>query len=263
MVASRVSRAMRLFRQQYGSGPPLIIVHGLLGAGGNWATLARKTYGEHFTTYVVDLRNHGRSPHDDEFSYAAMGEDIVALMDEEGLSHAHILGHSMGGKLGMHLALEHAERVDRLIVADIAPRGYAVRHETIFNAFDSINPAVFESRQEIDSAMSSAIPDDGLRQFLLKNLDRDGEGYRWKINLAAIRKGYPDIIGAVESWNSFDGDVLFVAGGQSDYVSDADMPDIRALFPFAEMVHMPESGHWLHAENPALFSRLTLDFLLR
>ena len=253
---------MRLFRQISGEGPPLIIIHGLLGASGNWATLVRKAYSVHFTAVTPDLRNHGRSPHDDDFSYPAMAADILELMDEEGMDSAHILGHSMGGKLAMYLALHHPERVRKLIVADIGPRAYEPSHHAIFDAMESLHPERFESRSEIDEAFSVSIQQPSLRQFLLKSLDRDKDGYRWGVNLPAIRAGYDDIIGTIESWETFDGDVLFVGGAESSYLSEADLPGIRAQFPFAEMVMIEGAGHWLHADQPDEFARVTLEFLL-
>jgi len=253
---------MQLFRQTYGDGPPLLIIHGLFGASGNWVTLTRNVYGKHFRTITIDLRNHGRSPHDEAFSYALMSEDVLGLMEEEGLEYAHILGHSMGGKLAMHLALEHPDVVDRLIVADIGPQHYPSRHGTLFEAMEALYPEHYSSREEIDAVLSRDIPAPAVRQFLMKNLQRDGEGYKWGINLPAIRSAYPEIIGPIESWESFDGEVLFVRGGRSDYLVESDMTRIRALFPFADMATIDNAGHWLHAEAPDEFARITLSFLL-
>ncbi len=253
---------MQLFRQSYGEGPPLLIIHGLFGASGNWVTLARNVYGKHFRTITLDLRNHGRSPHDDAFSYADMSDDVLLLMDDEGIEHAHILGHSMGGKLAMHLALEHPEVVDRLIVADIGPQHYPSRHGQLFEAMESLNPEFYSSREEIDVILSRDIPSAPVRQFLMKNMQREGEGYAWGLNLPAIRQAYPEIIGPIESWETFDGETLFVRGGKSDYLLESDMPRIRALFPFADMVTLEDAGHWLHAESPEAFARVTLEFLL-
>ena len=254
---------MKLYRTTYGQGPDLLILHGIFGAGGNWATLARKEYGPHYRTWVPDLRNHGRSPHDPGFSFPEMVDDLLELMDDEGMESAHILGHSMGGKLAMHLALEHPERVNKLIIADIGPKAYPESHGPIFDAFDAVKPSQYGSRKAVDQAMKLVVPEFGLRQFLLKNLEREGDSYRWSINLPAIRNGYVALLREVESWEPFDGEVLFVRGAKSNYLKEDDMASIRALFPFAEMVSMEESGHWLHAENPALFAKLTLSFLAR
>lgn len=253
---------MQLFRQTYGNGPPLVIIHGLFGASGNWVTLARNVYAEHFRTITLDLRNHGRSPHDGAFSYEDMSRDILELFEDEGLEHAHILGHSMGGKLAMHLALEHPGIVDRLVVADIGPQDYPARHGALFNAMEALHPEHHGSREEIDAVLSRDIPTAPVRQFLMKNLERDGEGYRWTLNLPAIRNAYSDIIGPIESWETFDGEVLFVRGEESDYLLESDMPRIRALFPFADMETIEDAGHWLHAEQPDVFARITLKFLL-
>ncbi|MDA0874181.1 MAG: alpha/beta fold hydrolase, partial [Bacteroidetes bacterium] len=241
---------MQLYRQISGDGPHLIIIHGLLGASGNWASLVRSAYAPHFRTVTPDLRNHGRSPHAPEFSYPAMASDVLELMDEEGIERAHLIGHSMGGKLAIHLALNHPERIDRLVVADIGPRAYIPSHEAIFNAMEALHPERYASRPEVDEAFSRHITDPGLRQFLLKSLDREDDGYRWGINLPAIRQGYPEIIGAIDSWETFDGDVLFVGGSQSSYLSESDLPLIRALFPFAELTMIEGAGHWLHADRP-------------
>jgi len=254
---------MQLFRQTYGDGPPLIIIHGLFGASGNWVTLARNVYSQHFRTITIDLRNHGRSPHDDDFSYEVMSQDVLTLLEDERIEKAHILGHSMGGKLAMHLALEHPEVVERLIVADIGPQDYPARHGALFEAMEALHPEHYSSREEMDVVLSRDIPSSPVRQFLMKNLEREGEGYRWGLNLPAIRQAYPEIIGPIESWDTFDGEVLFVRGAKSDYLVESDMPRIRALFPFADMTTIEDAGHWLHAEKPDEFARITLDFLLQ
>ena len=252
----------QLFRQSYGEGAPLLIIHGLFGASGNWVTLARNVYAKHFRTITLDLRNHGRSPHSPDFSYDFMSEDVLGLMSEEGIEHAHILGHSMGGKLAMHLALEHPEVVDRLIVADIGPQNYPARHGTLFDAMEALHPEHYSSREEMDVVLSRDIPSPAVRQFLMKNLQRHGEGFQWGINLPAIRKAYSEIIGPIESWDSFDGETLFVRGANSDYLVESDVTRIRALFPFADMATIEGAGHWLHAEAPAEFADITLNFLL-
>jgi esterase len=252
---------MKLYRQTFGAGEPLIIIHGLLGSSGNWQTLAKNRFGPSFRTITVDLRNHGRSPHSDTFSYVEMAEDILELMQDEGLERAHILGHSMGGKLAMHLALEHPEVVDRLVVADIAPKGYPRRHDAIFHAFRSVNLSHVSGRGDVDEVMSRSIPDAGVRQFLMKNLIRELGGLAWGMNLNAIERAYPHLIGEIVGWEVFEGDALFVRGAKSDYVLDEDFISIRALFPFATIETIEGAGHWLHAEKPDEFSSVCLNFL--
>ncbi|NNF04466.1 MAG: alpha/beta fold hydrolase, partial [Rhodothermales bacterium] len=240
---------------------PLLILHGLLGASGNWRTLSRNAFGERYRTITPDLRNHGRSPHSEEFSYDAMTADLIRLMDKLQVPSANFLGHSMGGKVAMHLALAFPDRVDRLIVADIAPRAYEPGHLHIFDALESIDPGQYSDRSAIDDALAEHLSSLSVRQFLLKNLTRDGESYAWKMNLKAIRAGYDDVIGAVSSGSRYEKPTLFVGGGNSHYVSERDLPHIRQLFPNAELVMMPGAGHWLHAEKPEDFSRIVMDWL--
>lgn len=250
-----------LYSRETGSGDPLLILHGLLGASGNWRTLSRNVFGERFRTITPDIRNHGRSPHADEFSYEVVTADLIRLLDDLDIGSAHILGHSMGGKAAMHLALTHPDRVDRLIVADIAPRAYEPGHVHIFEALAGIDPGSYEDRSAIDDALAEHLQSIPVRQFLLKNLTRDGDEYAWKMNLDAIRASYENIIGAVDVDGVFEGPTLFVGGANSNYVSEDDLPGIRRLFPAAELVMLPGAGHWLHAEKPDEFSRIVMDFL--
>ena len=252
---------MQLFHQDTGTGPPLFILHGLFGASGNWRTLSRNVFGKAFTTVAVDLRNHGRSPHALTMSYPEMAQDVVDLMDALGYPSAHILGHSMGGKVAMQLALDHPDRVDRLVVADIAPKEYPPGHEAILDALCGTDPGQFAGRDDIDAALARSISSAGVRQFLMKNLERGPAGFSWKLNLPVIKDSYDLIRGSIDSWDAFNGPTLFVAGGASAYVSDADLPSIRALFPFAELTTLPGVGHWLHAEAPEAFSGIVVEFL--
>jgi len=254
---------MELYFKKYGeSGPPLLILHGLLGASGNWHTLSQKRFSEHFQVYAVDQRNHGRSPHSERFGYAAMAEDVRDLIEREDLPPAHLLGHSMGGKTAMHAALRFPERVDRLVVADMAPRAYPPHHREILNALADLDLARHDERDSIDEALAERIPSKPVRQFLLKNLDYDSEGgYSWKMNLDAISASYENVNAAVESDTPFEGPALFVRGEQSGYVMGDDEDDIRALFPQAEIVTVEGAGHWLHADEPQAFAGTVMDFL--
>lgn len=253
---------MELYYQESGSGPSaLIILHGLFGASGNWRTLSRNTFGTAYRTLAVDLRNHGRSPHADEMNYEAMAADVVELMDRLDIRRAHVLGHSMGGKVAMELALSHADRVDHLVVADIAPKTYPPAHDTILEALSSVDPSAHEDRDAIDAALGEWISDAAIRQFLMKNLERDGSAYRWKMNLPVIRAAYDHLRGGSASFQPFDGPTLFIAGGRSSYIAREDLPAIHRLFPHAELEVLPEAGHWLHAEEPEAFGDLVLAFL--
>ena len=253
---------MDLFYNQYGQdGPPLLILHGLLGANGNWHTLSRTAFREVATVYAVDQRNHGRSPHADRIDYPSMAADAATFVNQHDLGPAHLLGHSMGGKTAMEIALTHPDVVNRLIVVDMAPRKYSPRHVDLLDALARIDPSEYDSRDEIDAVLAEDVPDWAIRQFLLKNLDYDGERYTWKMNLDAIRRHYDDINAAITSDEPFEGPALFVRGEDSDYVSDSDEPAIRELFPNAEFVTIEDAGHWVHADQPEALSEVVTDFL--
>jgi esterase len=255
---------MDLFYNQYGQdGPPLLILHGLLGANGNWHTLSRTAFREVATVYAVDQRNHGRSPHTDRIDYPSMAADVENFLDRHGLDEAHLLGHSMGGKTAMQTALTYPERVDRLIVVDMAPTEYAPRHTELLEALARIDPAEYDDRDEIDAALAEDVPSWAIRQFLLKNLDYDGEQYRWKMNLDAIRRHYDDINAAVTGEEPFNGPALFVRGANSDYVSEEDVPAIREQFPNSELVTIDDAGHWVHADQPDALAEVVTNFLNR
>ncbi|PIQ60080.1 MAG: alpha/beta hydrolase [Bacteroidetes bacterium CG12_big_fil_rev_8_21_14_0_65_60_17] len=239
----------------------LIILHGLLGASGNWRTLSRNVFSKHFRTIAVDLRNHGRSPHSRDMTYAVMADDVVELMNSMDIERAHVLGHSMGGKVAMTLALAHGSRVDRLVVADIAPKAYAPDHAGILEVLSAVDPASYTDRDAIELALAQHIPSAAVRQFLMKNLDRDGNSYRWKMNLPAISDAYDHIRGDIEARGTFPGKTLFVAGGASGYLDASDMLRVRARFPDARLHVLPGVGHWVHAEAPDAFSEAVLSFL--
>lgn len=253
---------MDLFYNQYGdSGTPLVILHGLLGANGNWHTLSRTEFQKVATVYAVDQRNHGRSPHTNHIDYPRMARDLQSFIDRHQLAPAALLGHSMGGKTAMQTALTFPDRVDRLIVVDMAPKAYPPHHEEILEALDRIDPGEYKDRDEIDKTLAEDVPTWSIRQFLLKNLEYDGEQYSWKMNLDAIRAHYDDLTAAINGDTPFEGPALFVRGGNSDYVLDQDLEEIRALFPRAELVTIENAGHWVHAEKPEALAEVVIDFL--
>jgi len=253
---------MELFYNQYGeSGPPLIILHGLLGANGNWHTLSRTTFQKIARVYAVDQRNHGRSPHADQIDYPTLAADLRDFIDRHELAPADLLGHSMGGKTVMQAALSYPDRVHRLIVVDMAPRAYPPEHEDLLEALARIDPQAYESRDAIDDALAEDVPSWRIRQFLLKNLDYDGETYTWKMNLDAIRAHYNDITAAIPADATFEGPTLFIRGGESEYIADADLEGIRERFPAAELVTIDDAGHWVHADAPEAFAEVVVDFL--
>jgi esterase len=253
---------MELFCNQYGeSGPPLIILHGLLGAHANWHTLSRRAFRQVARVYAVDQRNHGRSPHADQIDYPTLAADLRTFIDRHGLAPANLLGHSMGGKTAMQVALSFPDRVDRLIVVDMAPKAYPPEHAPLLEALARIDPAKYDSRDEIDAVLAEDVPSPRIRQFLLQNLNYDGETYTWRMNLDAIRAHYDDLTAALPADGTFDGPTLFIRGGESDYVADADLEDIREYFPTAELVTIDGADHWVHADAPEAFAEVVVDFL--
>jgi len=257
-----ITSRMELFYNQYGeSGPPLIILHGLLGGHGNWHTLSRTAFQQVARVYAVDQRNHGRSPHADRIDYPTLAADLRTFIDRHDLAPAALLGHSMGGKTAMQTALSYPERVDRLIVVDMAPKAYPPHHTNLLAALARIDPETYDSRDEVDAALAEDVSSRPIRQFLLKNLDYDGDTYTWRMNLDAIRAHYDDITAALPTDRTFEGPVLFVRGGSSEYVSDDDVDGIHERFPNAELVTIEEAGHWVHADAPDALAEVVVNFV--
>ena len=252
---------MPLHCESYGHGHPLIILHGLFGSLENWRTLS-KTFSQSFQVFALDQRNHGRSPHSDVFNYRVMVEDVREFVQLHSLSPTHLLGHSMGGKTAMQFAVSYPEKVDKLIVVDIAPKVYPPEHDAIFAALFSLDVRGLRSRQQADTALAGKIPDLALRQFLLKNLEREAPGgFRWRINLDAIHENYAEILKGLEGTGQFHHPTLFIRGGNSGYIHPEDLPAIKAIFPQAQLVTIPHTGHWVHAEAPQEFAGTVLNFL--
>lgn len=254
---------MLLHHVELGSGPPLVVLHGLLGSHQNLLPVCRPLAAR-FRVFAVDLRNHGRSPHRELMDYAAMAEDVDRFLQAHGLAAAHVLGHSMGGKTAMQLALHHPQRVDRLVVADMSPRAAGPRFAKLLHALRALPVVDFRSRNDADAALAPAVPDEAVRQFLLKNLVPDERGgYRWRAHLEGIAANYDRLREAVDSAIPFTGPALFLRGGKSDYIGPDDVPEIHRLFPSAEIVTLPEAGHWVHVDAPAAFAQAVLEFLSR
>jgi len=252
---------MNLHFERYGEGHPLIILHGLFGSLENWRTVS-KTLSQSFDVFALDQRNHGRSPHNDVLNYRVLAEDLKEFMQRQGLSSAHLLGHSMGGKTAMQFAVTYPDQVNKLIIVDIAPKAYPLGHDTIFSALFALDVKTLRTRQEADTALAKHLPELALRQFLLKNLQREGSGaFRWRINLDAIRKNYEEILKRIETDRPFEKPTLFIKGENSDYLQDRDVAVITAIFPSAQIFTIPGTGHWVHAEAPREFACRVLDFL--
>ena len=252
---------MQLHFREYGRGFPLLILHGLFGSSGNWQPIARRLE-PRFHVLALDLRNHGQSPHSPEMNHRVMAEDVLEFMDSHSLSAAHLLGHSLGGKTAMQTALIEPQRIPKLVVADVSPRAYAPAHNAIFQALLTLDLKRFHTRQEIENALAPDIPDLAVRRFLLKNAARRADGAcEWRLGLAEIFRNYPHLNEPVNSERPFGGPALFVRGGESDYVTERDLPGIRRLFPGAQIATIPGASHWIHSDAPDLFTRAVLDFL--
>lgn len=242
---------LKLYHKIYGQGPPVLILHGLFGSGDNWRTITRFLE-DQYTCIVVDLRNHGRSPHDKLMDLLAMSADVLELIDDLRLEKVALIGHSMGGKVAMYTALTSPESVSHLVVVDIAPRKYAPLHDQVFAAIQAVEPASMNTRQEVESLLSDRLNGDlAVVQFLMKNLTRNQDGsLKWKANMPVIMDAYNRLVDEVSASGVYSGPTLFIRGEQSDYVSEDDMNDILTLFPLARLVTIPGAGHWVHADQP-------------
>jgi len=253
---------MNLHYKTYGTGTPLIILHGLFGSLDNWATLS-KAFGKHCKVFALDQRNHGRSPHSNTFNYEVMASDLDAFMQQHGIHSACVLGHSMGGKTAMQFALTYQEKTDKLIVVDVAPKTYDRRHDEILDALSSLDLSLYSARRKVDEALATMIPDVAVRQFLLKNLRRSESGaFTWKINLGIIKKHYSEIADRPPAAGRvFMQPTLFIKGERSSYIGEHDHRIIMGLFPRATIVTVEGAGHWVHADAPQQLTRIVLDFL--
>jgi len=252
---------MKLHFQEFGEGFPLIILHGLFGSLDNWVPMCRRL-AAHFHVFAVDLRNHGRSPHADEFNYLAMAEDLREFIESQNLGVANWLGHSMGGKAAMQFALLYPDSTARLVVVDIAAKASPPAHLDLFDAMLALNLADFRERHEIERALTASISESATRQFLLKNVGRDaGGGFRWKMNLPAIHRNYARLLEPIESTCTFPGPTLFIRGDRSNYLTESDLIAARRLFPAAQMTTVPGAGHWVHADQPDRLLEVVVQFL--
>lgn len=251
-----------LAHKRLGNGPPLLILHGLFGANANWRSIAGKL-AERFTTYSLDLRNHGGSFWHEEMDYRLMAEDVKLFLHQQQLDRCVVLGHSMGGKTAMVTALTYPGLVEKLIVADIAPVTYPHDHLKIVEALQSLPIAEFTNRSQADKALSAWISEPGLRGFLLQNLVREDGQYAWRINLNAIANSMHALTSFPEfhSNEAYTKSALFVHGKNSEYITESHKSDIERLFTNAQIVGVENAGHWLHAEQPEAFFKVINDFL--
>ncbi|QMU27039.1 alpha/beta fold hydrolase [Adhaeribacter radiodurans] len=252
---------MKLHYRDLGQGTPFVILHGLFGLSDNWQTLA-KYWSQKYHVYLLDLRNHGRSPHSTDFNHDLMVEDLAEFITDHQLVNPVVMGHSMGGKAAMNFALSYPEKVNKLIVVDIAPRPYPVHHQDIINGLNAINISTMTSRSEAEAALLPYIPEADTRLFLLKNLYRKEDNtFGWRMNLASIEQNIEEIGREITAEVPFTKPTLFIKGGNSRYIQEKDYPAIQRLFPQSQIVAVENAGHWVHAEAPEKFYQLVVDFI--
>jgi esterase len=263
---------MELNYKQFGTGFPVIILHGLLGSLDNWQTIAQKlaspsplaTSHSPFTVYIIDQRNHGKSPHSDEFKYQLLADDLLEFMQQHNIAKAHLIGHSLGGKTVMKFALQHPEMVGKLVVVDVAPSEYEDRHSHIFKALFAADVSHAESREQVEQTLRDKLGNDETTiQFLMKGLNRDaaGKNFSWKFNLDALYRNYAQISDARFGDTPYAGQVLFIKGGKSDYINATTYADIARLFPHNTLSEIKNAGHWVQAEKPEEFVEEVVKFL--
>lgn len=253
---------MKLFSKQYSAdGAPLIILHGLYGNQANWATHARQL-ASRYAVYAFDARNHGQSPHADSMRLDEMAADVVETLDSLDISRAHVLGHSMGGKTAMLLALRAPQRVGSLVVVDIAPVAYEKGADPVLNALLALDLTTLQSRNAADVKLAERISSKAVRDFLLANLQRSADGaFQWRINLPVIRDYFNEVTSWPDTKSVYEGPVLFIRGEKSDYVLPEHYEAMRRQFPQGVLKTVANAGHWVHSEKPEAVQRLVGNFL--
>jgi len=252
---------MNLFSRKMGEGKPLVILHGLFGMSDNWMTLAKQFASKGFAVFMPDARNHGQSPWSEEFNYIVMAQDVLELLDIEGLQKATLIGHSMGGKTSMFFACKNSSRVEKLIVADMSPRKYPVGNLEVIAAMRAVDLSNITSRKEAEVSLKNSLKDEVTVQFLLKSLYWKDEKLAWRFNLDAIEKNIERMSDPLPSDYNFSSPTLFLRGDRSSYISNEDAPLIKQHFPNSMIEIIPNAGHWIHAENPQGFMNALLNFL--
>ncbi len=240
----------------------IIIIHGFLGMSDNWKTMALKYAEDNYEIHLLDVRNHGRSFHSDDFSYEIMAEDIKKYCNYHSINQAIFLGHSMGGKIAMQFATTYPKYVKKLIVADIAPKYYPPHHQVILEGLNAVDFSKNPTRTEVGEILLSFIKDEGVVQFLQKSLYRKSQNeLAFRFNLEIFNKKIEEIGKELPKYALFNGETLFIKGELSNYIKEHDIEGIKEHFPNANVVSVSNAGHWLHAENPNEFYNATINFI--
>ena len=241
------------------SGEPLVIIHGLFGSLDNWQTLANKL-SDKFKVYLVDLRNHGKSPHSDEHSYELMAEDLKEFFEDNFLSDVNLIGHSMGGKTALLFADKYPEYLTKLMIVDIGIKGYPPHHTEILKGLNAIPQGEFSSRSQADEILVNYVPDFATRQFLLKNLTRDEhKKLIWKMNLPVL-ENYISEMGTELLIDKIELETVFIRGEVSNYIIESDYGSLKELLPNSSVITAEKAGHWVHAEAPTFFYKGVITF---
>ena len=249
-----------LFAKVAGQGPPLLVLHGVFGSGDNWATFV-KPWLEQRTVHLLDLRNHGKSPHAPDTSYAALAADVAAYIQNLELGPVAVLGHSMGGKTTLQLAATYPSLVSRAAIVDIAPRGYRPHHQAYLDGYRALDVATLQSRAQAEERMAAFVPDASLRQFLLKNLGRNADGtFALRLNLEAVASGIENVGAALPENANITCPLLCVGGAASNYIRPEDEADIKRRFPQAQVRMIAGAGHWIHVDQPAALAQALQAF---
>lgn len=253
---------MKLHSTIIGEGKPFIILHGFLGMSDNWKTLGRQFSNAGFEVHLIDQRNHGRSPHSDDFSYLDMAKDLKEYCEEHSLEKSILLGHSMGGKTAMFTACLFPQLVEKLIVVDIAPRYYEPHHHDILKGLRAVQEAELASRSDADEVLSDYVKEEAVRMFLLKNLYwQERTKLALRLNLHVLTENIEALGQRLPSDQSFSKATLFIKGGNSGYISEEDQATIESHFPDSRIEVIPDAGHWVHAEKRKVFYQTVMDFL--
>ncbi|SHF29125.1 Pimeloyl-ACP methyl ester carboxylesterase [Mariniphaga anaerophila] len=265
---------MELFYRKEGQGPVIVIVHGLYGSSDNWMNMGKRL-AENYTVYMVDQRNHGHSPFSDDHSFDGMKADLAEFFEQHHIEKATLIGHSMGGKTAMWFAADYPEKIEKLVIADIAPKDYLqtkdssqyALHRNILLAMQELDFSRIKKRQDVDDLLAERIDDSRTRQFLLKSIEKDKKTklYKWRLNVEVLYEYLDEIVGGVNRlW--FDDripitnyPVIFIRGLKSNYITDEEIPLIKEIYPDARIVDIPGAGHWLHAEKPDEFMEAVMQ----
>ena len=253
---------MQLFHKEFGVGKPLVILHGLFGFSDNWQSHA-KYLSSYYRVILFDLRNHGRSPWSDSHTYEDMARDVAESLDQLFIDKACFIGHSMGGKVLMHMGLNHGSYIDKIIVVDMGTKSYPMHHQDVINAIESVNVENVTARSQVNEILKPLLSNEGLRQFLLKNLYWKEKGVlAWRMNVKILVESMQEILSVLPSGEVLH-ESLFIRGGLSNYILDEDVDLIQNQFPNSELLTIDGAGHWVHAESSEAFLEATLSFLLR